>query len=145
MVGKVEHFRGYGKSRKFWWKVLLWPDLQTFHAHGRVTPDKSGKVRATAMHHPHVYYENNDTKRRRPLKVIGTIHFVRDRWDMETVAHECFHAAAHYIRATKSLPLGVDDDNMVKEEQVCYQMGRLVSNVYRKLWDLNPNPRWERG
>lgn len=142
---KVEHFNASGGIKETHWKVLLWPDIQSFNTKVDI-PGKplslDGNFICSGMHHPHPYYQDTETGEMHSLKVIGIIHFVRDKWDMEVVAHECGHAMAHYIRATGKNPLGDKRDNMEEEEELCYPFGRLVEEIYTKLWVLNPNPNW---
>lgn len=131
----VAHFNASG-GLDVHWKVFLWPSRDMFH--GKMADG----VGADGLHHPHPYRKHIVTRKRRPMRVVGSIHFVRDKWDMEVVAHECLHAIAHYIRSTGKNPLGDKCDNMKEEEELCYPFGRLVEEVYTKLWELNPSPGW---
>ena len=127
---KVEHFKASG-GLDVHWKVFLWPNRELFHA--KMT-DSAG---ADGMHCAHPYFTHIVTRKHRPMRVVGSIHFVRGKWDMEVVAHECLHAIAHYIRATGSKAIGHWTDNMEKEEAICYPFGKLVDEIYRKLWELD--------
>ena len=129
---KVESFKVSGGADGSHWKVFLWPDRASFHSKIK---DASG---ADGMHHPHPIIINRLTRKRRPTRIIASIHFVRDKWDMEVVAHECMHAVAHYIRATGAKPLGHKSDDMGQEEKCCYLFGKMVDSIYRQLWEMNP-------
>jgi len=77
---------------------------------------------------------------------IGEIHFIKDQWNMEHVAHECSHGVFHYIRCLISdFPRKLYLNFMECEEEVCYPFGQFVDMAYRWLWKQNPNPRWQRG
>ena len=77
---------------------------------------------------------------------LGELHFVKDNWDEETVAHELSHAQFQYIRKQ------VEDfvrplyqfyvEWMAWEEELCYPFGQWFKWVYRWLWKHNPNPKW---
>lgn len=126
----VEHFNASG-GLDVHWKVFLWPSREMFQ--GKMT---DGAL-ADGLHCAHPYFKHMITRKRRPMRVVGSIHFVRGKWDMEVVSHECLHAIAHYIRATGAKPIGHWSDNMEKEEAVCYPFGKLVDEIYRKLWELD--------
>ena len=136
----VQHFNASGGFEGVHWKVFLWPDRETFHA------KMTDGVGADGLHHPHAYYSSGWPFFRKytPLKVIGSIHFVRDKWDLEVVSHECLHAVSHYVRATGAEPLGHRPGEMEKEEALCYPFGRLVDEIYRKLWELDTPANWEK-
>lgn len=129
----VEHFNASGGFDGVHWKVFLWPDRSTFHE------KMTDGIWADGLHHPHAYYRTGMLfwRKHKPLKVIGSIHFVRGKWDMEVVSHECLHAVSHYVRATGATPLGDRADNMTAEEKLCYPFGKLVDEIYRKLWELD--------
>lgn len=133
----VQHFNASGGFGGVHWKVFIWPDRETFHAKVRGADAYDG------MHHPHPYcVEGLIFRKYTPLKVVGAIHFVRDKWDLEVVSHECLHAVSHYVRATGAKPLGHRSDDMEKEEALCYPFGRLVDEIYRKLWELDTPANW---
>ena len=135
----VQHFNASGGFEGIHWKVFIWPDRETFHAKVR------GADVCDGMHHPHPYcVEGLIFRKYTPLKVIGAIHFVRGKWDLEVVSHECLHAVSHYVRATGSKPLGHRSDDMEKEEALCYPFGRLVDEIYSKLWELDTPANWEK-
>ena len=77
---------------------------------------------------------------------IGEIHFIKDRWDEEIVAHELAHAQFQYIRKQ------VEDfvrplyqfytEWMEWEEELCYPFGQWHKWTWRWLWKKNPNPKW---
>ncbi len=83
-----------------------------------------------------------------PHSHLGEIHFVKDRWDEEVVAHEMTHMQFQYIRKC------VEDfvrplyqyylEWMEWEEELCYPFGRSFKWVWKWLWKHNPNPNWKR-
>jgi hypothetical protein len=83
-----------------------------------------------------------------PCSHLGELHFVKDYWDEELVAHELTHAQFQYIRKQ------VEDfvrplyqfyrGWMAWEEDLCYPFGQWYRWVFRWLWKHNPNPKWVR-
>lgn len=71
--------------------------------------------------------------------LLSEVHFVKDRWDEEVVAHEICHALLHRIRTTgPPLEVVICQNPMAAEEEICYEMGRWVMATHRWLWSLNP-------
>ena len=78
-----------------------------------------------------------------PKQHLGEIHFVKDQWELEHVAHEMLHAMFHYIRVlVPDFSRALYRDLMGAEENLCYPFGEWVDWVYRWLWKFNPNPKW---
>ena len=72
----------------------------------------------------------NGVQRRFPRR-IGEIHFLRKKWDMEVVSHECFHATNHICRIVGVKP----QEDIEQEEFAAYVQGELTNQAYRWLWD----------
>jgi hypothetical protein len=75
------------------------------------------------------------------LPKLGELHFVKDIWNLEIVAHECRHteSSAH---AALGIPLPNSEQHgqdINAEEDACYYLGGLIDNVYRWLWQVNPH------
>lgn len=62
---------------------------------------------------------------------FGELHFARDSWNCEVVAHECMHATFHAMRIfdVEQFP------EINVEERICYLHGHLFEDVYKWLWD----------
>lgn len=79
----------------------------------------------------------------KPCQFLGHLHFVKDDWDLNAVAHELMHAFFRYAIVcfedfTRALFLEWRDD----KEQLCYEYAEWVDWTYRWLWKKNPNPKW---
>jgi hypothetical protein len=75
---------------------------------------------------------------------LGEAHFVKNDWDLETVAHEIMHATIHSMRWVKPRYDEVAWQHGNSEEAICYLHGRWVDKIYRWLWDTNPSKNWKR-
>ena len=83
-----------------------------------------------------------------PVQHLGEIHFIKDHWDEEIVAHELTHAQFQYIRKQVEdfvRPLYQFYEAWMEwEEELCYPFGQWYKWVFRWLWKKNPNPKWIR-
>lgn len=120
-------------STGHYWNVFLWPECEPMWAHLN-----DEERLCTGCHHPRPYYIDVETGARCPKPLLGDIHFVKGRWDMEVVAHECLHAVSYFIEAKGTPPFGDPKCGMQQEEVYCYAFGKLVDGVYRGLWDRDP-------
>jgi len=84
----------------------------------------------------------------------GEIHFYRNAWTMENVAHECAHATLGAARAygltpgylmdgsgelSSHLMRGDFPEGAISDEELfCYIQGELFDAVFRWLWGVNP-------
>lgn len=127
------------------WQIWFWKtreDLQrwadNFCQSCQGVPGEFAETRA--LHSPE-FLLYVDEKRQH----MGSIHFVKDGWDLSTVSHEVLHALFHYIRVlVPDFPRALYKDWMEKEEALCYPFGDWVEWIYRWLWKYNPNPRWQK-
>lgn len=66
-------------------------------------------------------------------EILGEIHFARNSWNLEVVAHECLHATIHAMHVYN---IDLLNGFMEEEERLCYLHGHLFEDVYRWLWNL---------
>ena len=107
------------------WRVYLWEDTESMILQSGI----DGECRA--CHCSMQYYENIITGAKSTHPLMGEIHFIKDKWDVEVVSHECTHAMIHY---NNSRNLKDESEYMTVEEQLCYLQGDLCNNVYKWLW-----------
>jgi hypothetical protein len=89
--------------------------------------------------------EDGSVHKKFPPKKMGEVHFIKDKWNMEIVAHELCHALIGRLRHNATLKLcDVMMQNNDTEEIICYEFGRWVDEVYRRLWQEDPNEKWEK-
>lgn len=79
-----------------------------------------------------------------PCQFIGHLHFVKDDWNSDTVAHELMHGFFRYIKVcfidfTRALFLEWRDE----KEQLCYEYGYWMEWTYNWLFDHNPQEQWK--
>jgi len=120
----------------FLWHVYLW-DANEYMWDFLGLPTE--RRTSDGYHKPQPYRIDPVTGQHNPAPHLGDIHFVRGKWDLEVVTHECLHAIAHYTASRGLVPLGSLDSDMTKDEEPkCYLMGRLVDQIYRELWVADP-------
>lgn len=113
--------------------VVLWKSEE--HMHKFVCAD-DGDSNFIALHHPSPCYINTRTGKLEVSPKISTIHFVRDKWGLETVIHECAHLMFHLVNLGGSYPHIQED--MKVEENYCYIMGIMSDRIYAGLCKINP-------
>ena len=74
---------------------------------------------------------------------LGHIHFYKDGWNSDTVAHELLHALFRYIIVvvedfSRSLYCEIRED----KEALCYEYGYWMEWLYNWLFDHNPQEAW---
>lgn len=73
---------------------------------------------------------------------LGELHFVAGNWTEEIVSHELYHASIHLQRLWPTTArCATNQDPMEAEELLCYRFGRMFSELYRWLWELDPGRR----
>lgn len=114
--------------------VVLWKGEE--HMHKFVCAD-DGESNFIALHHPSPSYLNTRTGKLEISPKISTIHFVRDRWGLETVVHECTHLMFH-LANLRGAYSHIQEDMKV-EENYCYVMGIMSDSIYVELCKINPH------
>ena len=132
-------------EKPYYWHVYLWKDVDALY--DNVGSDVSGKVDGgnycMACHCAVPVLVDPETKQLVPSPKLGELHFVLGEWDMEIIAHELLHALFYRMNTLGDCVDRVSLD-MHKQEPVCYEFGRWVDEVYRKLWAVNPNRKWRK-
>jgi len=116
------------------WEVWLWKDVESMvswsdnYGHGDVGNN------ADACHIPMNLICDE------PMQLIGHLHFVKNKWDMETVSHELLHGLFIYLKCfVPDFPRTIYMNWMEDEEPICYEFGYWADWLYRWLWKRNPN------
>lgn len=130
-----------GKS--YYFHVFLWEDQDSFDAN--TCDNKPNEAAACVNLAPTVIEvfakEENDKIIIRPK--LGEIHFIKDKWNMEVVAHELCHAFIHRIRQLNNKGQDVIEQIENVEESVCYEFGQWAHTIYNLLWKENPSKKWK--
>jgi hypothetical protein len=70
---------------------------------------------------------------------LGEIHYARDHWNVNIIAHETLHAVVHRMRLIwPPANLIMRDEYEDAEEEIAYEFGRWVEKTHSWLWKLDP-------
>lgn len=123
-------------SRKpFYINILLWREHADMLSHlGEQDPGLQAVTQLDA------FIENSLTGEVSPLSYkIAEIHFARDCWNVNVVAHEIFHAIVHRMRLMyPAAHLLAHEEYAAAEEEVAYELGNWVERVHAWLWQIDP-------
>jgi len=125
---------------RYYYDVFLWEDQKSFDEN---TNDNAPNEAAGCVNYAPTKMLISGDDGRVLKKVIpkkmGEIHFIKDKWNMEIVAHELCHSLIGRLRHSPMLKLcDIIQQNNNAEELICYEFGSWVDQVYRKLWELDP-------
>lgn len=147
LAGKMKLCSNNGRS---YFNVYLWNNHEAMIA--AQSEEQPPGTEATCALRP--YQINIWTGEPEALPLLGELHFVKDAWNLEHVAHEVQHAILHRMRVLRPTAIEVTEqrnfvaDNWPEdincEEIVCYEAGQWVQDVYGFLWEMNPNTNWQR-
>ena len=131
---------------RFYYHVFLWEDQKSFDEN---TNDNDPGIAAGCVNFAPLRLLISGDDGRVLKKVIpkkmGEVHFIKGKWDMEIVAHELCHALIGRLRHNATLKIcDVIQQNNGAEETICYEFGRWVDQIYRKLWAEDPNVDWKK-
>lgn len=122
--------------KPYYFHVFLWDNQNSFDRNtmDNIPNRSSGCVNLSS----YIIYPERKIKPK-----LGEIHFIKDKWNMEIVAHELQHALIHRIRALEAPAFSeIIDQCGSSEEDICYEFGEWVNKVYSLLWEFNPGSVW---
>lgn len=124
-------------SRKpYYFQVYLWSDLKHLREHFDIEPDD--ETLAMTCFEP--WYVDQDTGSVYINPKLGEMHFARDNWSINIVAHEVQHAVIHRMRLIwPPAHLILLDDYADAEEEVAYETGHWVERTHRFLTKHDPH------
>jgi hypothetical protein len=120
-------------GKKHYFHVFLWEDPESF---AQNTTDTDKKTGGCVNLVPSIIEIEGDSKKEIVRPKLGEVHFIKDRWDMEIVAHELCHALIHRIRMIRPDATQVVEQEGDSEETICYEFGKWVDQIYRVLWEV---------
>ena len=139
----IAQFKINIKSEKYYFHMYLWENKESMmlNAPDDVKGSDSEAMAALATSIIKIHSDGTESDEIIYPK-LGEIHFIKDRWDMNIVAHELMHIMIHKIRMVgpEFEKIIYQDENA--EEETCYLFGDWVSEVYLKLWEVNPSMKW---
>lgn len=121
------------KFGKHYYDVFYWSSQDAFIQN---TYDNDESVMACVNHAPVRILIDCDGKTIKEIipKKLGEVHFVRDQWNMEVVAHEMLHVYLNVMREVRNVK-DIIEQNGDSEEEACYEFGYATDLIYRRLWD----------
>ncbi len=145
-------------GKKHYFHIFLWEDQENFEAN--TIGNTPGKVAACVHFAPTIvevllgdpYSETtspNEIKYSAFEKEIvrpklGEAHFIKDKWDLEVVAHELCHILLHRLRVLEPSVEKIMEQEYDSEETVCYAFGRWANQIYSMLWEVNPYGKYSK-
>lgn len=115
-------------------RIILWDSEDAMHEHVAAS---DGSIGFSAMCQPHTYTQNNVTNKISIPNCVATLHFVKNAWTLEIVAHEVCHFIFFLARVEQALS-DIQDERMDVEEDYTYPMGDICDRLYKELWMRNP-------
>lgn len=123
-MARFKHFRVYPETNsKLYFQVRIFATKRAFHTYYRLSRTTLAIASATRRLDP-------NTDRLSPI--IGWVSFYKAGVDYDTVAHEMVHAALFYLYRKKVKSLTWDHNHNKLEERLCYIVGTLVGQFYKK-------------
>jgi len=127
-------------GKKHYFHVFLWADQQSFDEN--TLGNKPGQSRGCVNLAPSIISFKNEVEREIIRPKLGEVHFIKDKWDLEVVAHELCHALIQRIRMINPSAKQIVNQDEDNEEDICYEFGAWVDEIYHLLWSENPNMNW---
>ena len=125
-------------GKKHYFHAFLWEDKESFDAN---TYDGSGHgVVGLCNLAPTIILYNGKTEKKIIRPKLGEVHFIKGKWDLEIVAHELCHALIQRLRMILPNAEQVVEQECDYEEDICYEFGAWVDEIYRLLYE-NDNPK----
>ena len=121
-----------------YYSAFLWEDQKSFDENTH--DNKPGEAAGCCNHAPMKLLVNEEGRvlKKCPPKKMGEVHFIKDKWNMEIVAHELLHALIGRFRNIQPKLCDIVMQNGNAEETICYGFGEWVDQSYRRLWKEDP-------
>lgn len=132
--------------RPHYYDLFLWEHVEALKAclddvervDLELEKERGGEPTAFCCHSVWHEYEEDDVWKEKWPRKLGEIHFLKGKWDLEVVSHECEHAKTHICRRLHINPLNAIDE----EEQAAYILGEMVQATYRWLWKVDKDGKY---
>lgn len=119
--------------KPYYFQVYLWDDIKSLRDYFETTDE------TLAMTCFEPWYIDDDTGNVYINPKLGEIHFARQHWNVNVVAHEVQHAIIHRQRLIwPPAHLIALEEYADAEEEVAYECGHWVSKTYTWLLGLDP-------
>lgn len=127
-------------GKRFYFHIYLWKDQQSFDKN--TCDNNIGESAGCVNLSPTIIEITKNSEREIIRPKLGEVHFIKDRWNLEIVAHELCHALIHRIRMISPKANQIVEQEGDSEETICYEFGEWVDKIYRNLWEKNPSKKW---
>lgn len=115
--------------KPYYFKVFLWQDIEDLRAHFEV---EDGTLAMTCFE---PWLVDDETGKVYINPKLGEIHFARDHWNVNVIAHEVQHAMIHRMRLIwPPAHLIMLDEYADAEEEIAYETGSWVEKTHGFLW-----------
>jgi hypothetical protein len=129
----VGQLRLQSSRKPYYFQVVLWDDIQALKDYFDVD---DGTLAMTCFE---PWFVDDDTGAVYINPKLGEIHFARDHWNVNVVAHEVQHAIIHRMRLVwPPAHLILLEEYADAEEEIAYEMGNWVERVHTWLWAIDP-------
>lgn len=128
-------------GKKHYFHVFLWEDQESFDQNVLGT-EKNECIGCCNLAPTIISFKDNKEAIIRPK--LGEIHFIKDEWNLEIVAHELCHGLIQRLRMIEPRVSDVVEQIDESEEIICHEFGKWVYKVYNSLWESNPNLKWSK-
>lgn len=129
-----------GASRKpYYFQVFLWDDIKSLRAYFHDPADPEATADTLAMTSFEAWYVDPDNGSIYINPKLGEIHFARDHWNVNIIAHEVQHAIMHRMRLIwPPAHLLMLDEYADAEEEIAYETGHWVAQIHKFCQAHNP-------
>lgn len=129
----VAQMRLAASRKPYYFQVFLWETIEDLKEYFEVDDD------TLAMTCFEPWYVDSDTGQVFINPKLGEIHYARDAWNVNVVAHEVQHAIIHRMRLIwPPAHLIMLDEYADAEEEIAYETGNWTERVHTFLWENDP-------
>lgn len=142
IVGSEDYREPWPVPQEYF-EVYLWESREAMVANGLPKEDFDG-AGAAVVHVPSLVSWACGGWIHKPRKKLSEVHFVKQDWDDEVIAHELIHVLGQCFRYVEPSPVDFAEQNGNSDEIVAYRFGKWVHVVTRWLWEHDPSSEWQR-
>ena len=133
----VGQFKLPASRKPYYFTVVLWDDIESLRDYFDVNGPTDGETLAMTCFEP--WHVDDSTGNVYINPKLGEIHFARDHWSVNIIAHEVQHAIIHRMRLVwPPAHLILLDEYADAEEEIAYETGNWTESVFRWLHQQDP-------
>jgi hypothetical protein len=123
-------------GRRHYFHVFLWDSQESFDQN--TLDNEPGQVLGCVNYCPYTIEIEKKREKKIIMPKLGEIHFIKDIWTLEIVAHELCHALLHRLDYLEPSIDEIFSEEGNSEESICLEFGQWMDEIYRHLWQKNP-------